>query len=178
MNRIFVCALVICGSVALLAPGLRQAEPAPEPADTTLQLEADDPRSDGSASTGDWYGDGTVLQRAGNGHFYARGTIEGAEINLMVDTGASVIALTGEDAMAAGLQWDDADVRNIGSGASGAVYGVQTILRQVDIDGIVQQDVPAVIVPEGLEVSLLGQSFLSRIDSVQIDGNRMVLGGG
>lgn len=176
MNRIIVSAVVICGSVALLAPNLRQVDEDPQDLAVSFQMAASDPQVNQVGT--DWYAGGTTLQRGPNGHFYTSAYVDGATVNFMIDTGASVIALTGSDAAAAGLQWDEAQVRHIGSGASGPVYGVEAILRQVEVDGIVQKDVQAVIIPEGLEVSLLGQSFLSRIDNVEIQGDRMVLGGG
>ena len=94
---------------------------------------------------------------------------------MMVDTGASVIALTAPDALAAGLDWSPADVRVIGRGASGDVMGVPAMLTEVDVGGITARGVQAVIVPEGLDVSLLGQSYLSSVGNVAIAEDRMVL---
>lgn len=114
------------------------------------------------------------LLRQADGHFYADGAIQNAPTRFLVDTGASIIALTGADAQAAGLSWSDADISPIGTGASGVVYGVPTILAEVEIGGLTQRNVRAVIIPEGLEVSLLGQSFLSQISSVEIAQDRMI----
>lgn len=124
-----------------------------------------------------WSAGETVLSRSGNGHFYADVTINGAPVNLMVDTGASMIALTGADARAAGLSWHEADIRPVAQGASGPVYGVNVQLDNVVLGGHEARDVHGVIVPEGLGVSLLGQSFLRTIEPVRIEGDRMVLGG-
>ena len=123
-----------------------------------------------------WYGGGHSLQRAGDGHFYADATVAGMPVRLMVDTGASVVALTADDAAAAGLHWDEADISVIGRGASGDVYGVPATLSEIDVGGIVERGVPAVIIPEGLDVSLLGQSYLSRVGSVEISNDRLILG--
>lgn len=114
------------------------------------------------------------LLRQADGHFYADGAIQNAPTRFLVDTGASIIALTGADAQAAGLSWSDADISPIGTGASGVVYGVPTMLAEVEIGGLTQRNVRAVIIPEGLEVSLLGQSFLSQISSVEIAQDRMI----
>jgi aspartyl protease family protein len=132
---------------------------------------------DGSAKAGrksEWYSGGHSLQRQSDGHFYANGTVQGTTTQFLVDTGASVIALTGADARAAGLTWSNADIVPIGSGASGTVFGVSTMIDEVEIGGLTQRNVRAVIIPEGLEISLLGQSFLSEIKSVEIAGDRMV----
>lgn len=129
------------------------------------------------STNSDWYAGGHTLNRSSNGHFFANATIDGASVEMMVDTGASVIALTGSDASALGLSWDDSDVRHIGSGASGAVYGVPTRLSEVDIGGIAKRNVSAVIIPEGLDISLLGQSYLSQLGSVEIVDDQMVFNG-
>ena len=130
--------------------------------------------SQGASDSG-WYAGDHTLQRRSGGHFYASATIDGAPISMMVDTGASVIALTGADARAAGLHWDDNQVRKVARGASGAVYGVPTTLREVEIGGMARQNVSAIIVPNGLDVSLLGQSYLSQIGTVEIKGDTMVM---
>ena len=129
-----------------------------------------------SQATADWNAGGHTLHRTRDGHFYAEATVDGTPMRMMVDTGASVIALTAEDAVAAGLIWDDSKVMPIGTGASGTVYGVRARLSEVEIGGIVRRNVQAVIIPEGLEVSLLGQSWLSQVDTVEIVDDRMVLG--
>lgn len=126
----------------------------------------------------DWYAGNHTLNRGFDGHFYAETNVNGANLRMLVDTGASVIALTGSDARAAGLYWDASEVRPIARGASGTVYGVARQLDQVDVGGFTRRNVRAMIVPEGLDISLLGQSYLGQIDSVQIEGNQMVLSGG
>lgn len=118
-----------------------------------------------------------VLPRAPDGHFYADVTVEGVTKEMLIDTGASVIALTGPDAEAMGLYWTEADVAPVARGASGTVYGVPVTLNLVQVGDFEVQAVEAVIVPRGLGVSLLGQSFLSQVGRVEIEGEQMVLGG-
>ena len=123
-----------------------------------------------------WVAGATELVRAPNGHFYADAAVDGASLEFLVDTGASVVALTGTDARTAGLVWSAADVRPVARGASGPVHGVEVSLDTVTLGGHEARNVRAVIVPEGLPVSLLGQSFLTTIQPVRIAGDRMVLG--
>ena len=125
-----------------------------------------------------WLSGGTVLDREADGHFYADATVATYRAHFLVDTGASIVALTAADAQAAGLDWSEDDLRPIGRGASGTVYGVPVRLARVELGGFEAQDVEAAIIPDGLDVSLLGQSFLSRLRGVQIDGDRMILGQG
>ena len=130
------------------------------------------------AADSDWYSGTHTLSRDYDGHFYANANVNGRTIRMMVDTGASVIALTGADARAAGLYWDQSEVRPIGRGASGDVYGVVRSLDVVDIGGFTKHNVRAIVVPEGLDTSLLGQSYLGQIASVEIQGNELRLSGG
>ncbi|MEP0391022.1 MAG: TIGR02281 family clan AA aspartic protease [Erythrobacter sp.] len=130
-----------------------------------------------STATNDWNAGSHTLSREYDGHFYATTNVNGASLRMLVDTGASVIALTGSDARAAGIYWDQSEVRPVARGASGTVYGVVRQLDVVDVGGFTRHNVRAMIVPEGLDVSLLGQSYLGQIGSVQIEGNQMLLSG-
>ena len=117
------------------------------------------------------------LTRSPDGHFYSDVSVNRRSIRALVDTGASVVALTGADAAAIGLHWEQADIRVIGSGASGPVNGVPVLLDSVELGRHEARQVQAVIIPQGLDVSLLGQSYLSTVDPVRIEGDRMLLGG-
>ena len=94
---------------------------------------------------------------------------------MLVDTGATTVALTGNDAAMMGIDWPSDRVRVIGRGASGDVYGVPVTLERIEVGGIEARGVQAVVVPEGLDVSLLGQSFLSKVNRVEVSGDEMVL---
>ncbi|MGC1270556.1 MAG: TIGR02281 family clan AA aspartic protease [Croceibacterium sp.] len=124
-----------------------------------------------------WLAGEMALPRQQDGHYYADITIAGQPARMLVDTGASVVALTGEDAEAIGLTWEPGDVRQVATGASGAVYGVSVTLDRVALGEMEVRNVAAIIVPEGLGISLLGQSFLSQIGRVEIRDGAMVLGG-
>lgn len=124
-----------------------------------------------------WLAGQSVLRRQPDGHFYADAIVEGQNIHFLVDTGATIVALTGDDAEALGLYWHDQDLRPIGRGASGIVYGLPATIKVMELGGLEARNVEAAIIPEGLGVSLLGQSFLSKIDNVEIAGDEMRLGG-
>ena len=116
-----------------------------------------------------------VIRRERDGHFYADVEVDGISARMLVDTGASVIALTGADAEAMGIVWSEADVAPIAQGANGPVEGVEVRLEHVQTGGFEAENVRAIIVPEGLAVSLLGQSFLSKIGRVEMAGDRLVM---
>lgn len=123
-----------------------------------------------------WSSGETVLQRAGDGHFYADVDVNGSSVNFLVDTGASMVALSAADASAAGLNWSDADIQLVGQGASGPVYGVPITIERMVLGGHEARDVEGAIITDGLQVSLLGQSFLSTIQPVRIEDDAMTLG--
>lgn len=121
-------------------------------------------------------GDETVLERQPGGHFFANVDVNNTEIRFIVDTGATGIALTGEDAEALGFTWQDDELRVVGRGVGGDVHGKPVKLRSVQLGDLEAQNIDAVIIPRGLDVSLLGQSFLSKASSVRIENDEMVIG--
>jgi aspartyl protease family protein len=119
--------------------------------------------------------DGSVeLNRSGDGHFYADVTINGAAVHMLVDTGATGIALSREDARSAGLATSIGMNDVVGQGADGAVRGEFAQLDRVELGPLSAEGMNAIILNSG-EQSLLGQSFLSKFGSVEIHGDRMVL---
>lgn len=162
-----------CGFAIMVVPSPSEGEPN-EARTNASSFGSQATKQQPQPNAASWAGEHTLKRRA-DGHFYASASIDGASVEMMVDTGATVIALTADDATAAGLYWDDSDVRHIGSGASGAVYGVPTRLREVEIGGMVRRNVSAVIIPEGLGISLLGQSYLSQIGALEIADDQMVM---
>ena len=114
------------------------------------------------------------LRRAGDGHFYADVMVNGARINFMIDTGATIIALTRADAQRASITLSPDEVDVIGQGAGGELYGEYVDLDRVELGHKQAQGMIGVVV-EGGEQSLLGQTFLSKFDSVEIHGDEMTL---
>jgi aspartyl protease family protein len=115
-----------------------------------------------------------TLQRSSDRHFYVDAGVNGNSIRFLVDTGASEIALTEEDARKAGIVVDPSKYELIGQGASGMVRGQFVQLDKLDLGDIHQSKVQAVVIP-GANVSLLGQPFLENIDEIVIRKGEMVL---
>jgi aspartyl protease family protein len=116
----------------------------------------------------------TVLERRSNGHFYADVMVNDHVLNFIVDTGATTIALTEDDARRLGLNFSPVEYTVIGKGAGGEVRGKLVTLHHVAMGQKEAWDVEAVII-EGGTMSLLGQNFLGQIGSVSISGDKMVL---
>jgi len=118
--------------------------------------------------------DGIVLEREPNGHFYAEAQVNNMPIRFMVDTGATGIALTRDDARRAGLSVSVGMFDVVAEGASGDVKGEWVTLDSLKLGDQEAKQVPAVIL-DGGQQSLLGQSFLQQFDTVEIKGDRMIL---
>lgn len=165
--------LLLLAGVMLFLWAVPGAMPEGDPVDGAA---AGAPASDGASEDEAFTGE-LVLPRAGDGHFYAEVTVDGVSSIMLVDTGASVIALTGADARSIGIEWNPDEVRQVARGAGGPVHGVRVTLGAVRVGDFEAGGIEAVVVPEGLAVSLLGQSFLSRIERVEIGPDEMTLGG-
>ena len=119
--------------------------------------------------------DGSVeLQREGDGHFYADVQINGANVRALIDTGATEIALSRSDASTAGIATSIGMPEVVGEGADGEVHGEVVMIDRISLGPKTAERMPAVVLNQGGE-SLLGQSFLSKFDSVEIHGDTMVL---
>ena len=94
----------------------------------------------------------------------------------MVDTGASVIALTESSAARVGIRPSRNDVNAPVSTANGVVKAARARLDSVDIGGLEVRDVQAMILPdEVLSENLLGLSYLSRLKRFEFAGGKLVL---
>ncbi|WP_077147029.1 TIGR02281 family clan AA aspartic protease [Sphingopyxis sp. KK2] len=115
------------------------------------------------------------LGRAEDSHFYADANVDGTSIRMMVDSGASVVALTRRDAEAIGVNVDDLPVTGTARTAGGDVPMRRLILDSVDVDGVEVRRVEAAVIDADMGVSLLGQSYLSKLDAVNVEGDTMTL---
>lgn len=112
------------------------------------------------------------------GHYVVHPTIDNYRIKMMVDTGASIVALTADDARALGIKPDKRARPMLLSTANGTVTAIRTLLREVRLGDIVVRNVDAVVMPPGaLGMSLLGNSFLGKLQGYEVQTGRMVLRG-
>lgn len=116
----------------------------------------------------------TVLEREANGHFYVNAKVNGELVHFIVDTGATGVALTEEDARRVGLAFSPSEFEYVGEGAAGPVRGKLVTIDKIEVDGKTVEDVSGAVL-QGGELSLLGQSYLSRMGEVQMRGDYMVL---
>jgi aspartyl protease family protein len=115
-------------------------------------------------------GSPTVTIRAGaHGHYFASAEINGRSIEVLVDSGASIVALSHEDAQRAGIFIRESDYNQRVSTANGYARVAAVMLERVSVGDITVRNVLAsVSEPGSLTTSLLGMSFLSRLQRVDI----------
>jgi aspartyl protease family protein len=116
----------------------------------------------------------TLLTRRSDGHFYVDAEVDGQLVNFVIDTGASRVVLPVETARRLNIPFSESDFDVIGSGASGPVRGMMIEFDRISIEGKEVRNVKGAIA-EGLDQPLLGQSYLSRIASVEMSGESMRL---
>lgn len=112
-----------------------------------------------------------VLPKAADGHFWALGQTSSGQVRLLVDTGATRVSLTRDDAERLGLiLTDDAFTQTVAT-AAGPARAAPVTLDWLAVGPARVEAVEAVVIQEGLPHSLLGMSFLGRLDAFgAVDG--------
>lgn len=170
-NGLFYAGALLVGAVFLL-PNLSVPDAAETAApDKRTAKRSSDPTGQTSTQAGNGFAS-RELRRDPDGHFYADAQVNGARIRFMVDTGASMVALTQEDARRAGVALGDERGRAMGAG--GEIETVPVTIDRIAIGPLEARGVRGAMVKQ-LPVSLLGQSFLEQVASVEIRGDTMVL---
>ena len=120
-----------------------------------------------AASSSPAAGQPTQIARSADGHYWAEADIDGRAVRVLVDTGASVVALTREDALRLGLRLSPADFNRTVETASGPVKAAAVELDHVAVAGARVDKVRALVVEKGLPHSLLGMSYLGRLSAFE-----------
>ncbi len=115
------------------------------------------------------------IRRASDSHFYAETEVQGRRIRMLVDSGASMVALTRTDAEAIGIDVDSLPVGGMAQTAGGQIPMRMVMLDSVNVEGIEVRRVEAAVIDADMGVSLLGQSFLAKLDAVNVEGDVMTL---
>ena len=116
---------------------------------------------------------GTVLQADERGHFIAQGMINGSPVRMLVDTGASLIALPAAEAKRMGIDYLRGSRATV-STANGVVPVYRVRLDTVRIGELELNQVDALVQEQGLPIALLGMSFLNRTE-MRRSGEQMTL---
>ncbi len=115
------------------------------------------------------------LRRLGDDHFHADLEVNGADIRFIVDTGATQIVLSRDDAEAAGIDVSNLAYLGRAETANGTIATATVRLREVRFGDFVEHDLTASVGAGDLGVSLLGMDYLNRFSKIEISGDVMRL---
>jgi aspartyl protease family protein len=116
------------------------------------------------------------IARNRNGEFQVATKVNGAAVPMVLDTGASAVVLTHEAAQAAGLPIEFIRYNVNVDTANGRAQAAAVTLDRITVGAIVERAVPALIAQPGqLKTSLLGMSFLNRLDGWEVRGGKLMM---
>ena len=134
-----------------------------------------EPEDNVQSAVSDPFGDVT-LRATSNGHFETTAEINGRDVDVMVDTGATLVALTYEDAERAGIYLTPADFTHSVSTANGVAKVAPVEIGTIAIGDITVRNIRGAVTERGkLHRTLLGMTFLGRLSRVEMRKNDLVL---
>ncbi len=110
-----------------------------------------------------------------DGHYWAWAQIDGHPVRVLIDTGASAVALTPEDARQAGVDLELLVYNRDVNTAQGVTHAAAVTLGHVSVAGADVSGVEALVVPKGLSSSLLGMSYLGRLEGFEANRSGLIL---
>lgn len=110
-----------------------------------------------------------------DGHFWVRARINGVERKLLVDSGATITALSADTAQAAGLVPEKSPFPIVLKTANGAVAARTARVATLRIGNVVARNLPVVVSPAFGDTEVVGMNFLSKLKSWRVEGNTMIL---
>jgi len=132
---------------------------------TTAQTATPAPMDSGEAS----------IAKSPDGQFWADAQVNGQDVKFLVDTGATSVSLTPDDARRLGINPDALDYNLSVITANGPGRGAEVTLGTVSVGRAQVYDVKAIVIDKGLGTSLLGMSYLGRLSKVEATPDAMVL---
>lgn len=117
-----------------------------------------------------------VVARRANGSFTVAGRVNDRETRFIFDTGASTVVLTAESATATGVSAGSLNYSVPVATANGRTLAAPVILDSVTVGSITERRIQALVAKPGvLHENLLGMTFLERLGSYEVRGNRLIL---
>jgi len=119
-----------------------------------------------------------TITRSRGGMFHVDGQANGQPVRFLFDTGASGVSLTAADARAAGIAPAESDFTIQTMTANGVALVAPAMLETLSVGGITLRNVRVTVSrPGALNRSLLGHTFLDRLKSYEVRGDRLILRG-
>lgn len=118
---------------------------------------------------------GVELSRSNDGHFYASARVNGQPVTFFVDTGATDIVLSRQDAARVGFDPGALAYTGRARTANGEVRTASVLLDEIRFGGLTDRGVRAAVNDGAMDISLLGMRYLERFERIEIRGDRMLL---
>ena len=132
--------------------------------------------TEGPRQTASPSGFSVELKSDRRGHFEAEAEVNGRNISALVDTGASMVVLTYDDAERSGIFVKPSDFTVTSRTANGTARNAPVTLDELCIESVCVRNVPAMVAEEGrLHVSLLGMTYLGRLSRFEVRSGTLVL---
>jgi len=123
----------------------------------------------------DGYGETMVIAPGRGGHYHVTAAINGREIAMLVDTGATMVALSRRDAERIGIMAHQLDYSGRVQTANGIARVARVTLDELALGDISVRDVHAAVIDAPLGTSLLGMSFLQRLRGFSVENGKLIL---
>jgi aspartyl protease family protein len=120
-------------------------------------------------------GEPASIVKSADGHYWAEATVNGRAVHFLVDTGASAVALTLDDARRLGIEPRDLNYTYQVTTAAGQVRAAKVTLTTVAVAGAQVHDVDALVIEKGLQTSLLGMTYLGRLSQFEATQTSLIL---
>jgi aspartyl protease family protein len=117
----------------------------------------------------------TRIRMAPDGHFWARVTLDGVSRRMLVDSGATVTALSTKTAQAAGLDVQKSMFPMILNTANGQISAQTATIGELRLGDIAARDLGVVVSSTFGDTDVLGMNFLSKLKSWRVEGNTLIL---
>ena len=110
-----------------------------------------------------------------DGHFWAKADVGGVTRRMLIDSGATVTALSTETASAAGLKVEKPLFPVLIQTANGQISAQTATVDELKLGNVIARDLPVVVAPAFGDTDVLGMNFLSKLKSWRVDGRTLIL---
>jgi aspartyl protease family protein len=115
------------------------------------------------------------ISKAADGHYWTQADVDGHAVTFLVDTGATTVALTADDARRLGIDVANLDYTDKVATANGEARAARVTLASIAVAGVKIDNVEAYVLDRGLSTSLLGMTYLGRLSSFEASPTSMIL---
>jgi aspartyl protease family protein len=170
ITSVIFSAVAITAAAASIALYIKDTRPMmlAKPVEAAAAVPAPAPSANG--------GNVATLYSDAHGHFYADVFVRGLPVRTLVDTGASLVSFSADDAAKLGIRSDSSEKKALFNTANGVVTAAIVRVPEMRLQGITVYDVEAAVLPPGaMKGTLLGMSFIKKLASYESRGSGMVM---